>query len=1826
MAETNYLVVDYLNLELPKPGDNTLHILSRRVLELKRINTKPQPPSTVDSWNWVDANGQLQNLPTPSQFTIRVNGAVSGITVVEVGFKRRPLYLRHLVRDMRIENCLILKLSQDLNENDVIEVTSSNPDAIPPGMRFVAKMDPLRYNPAIHVNQEGYVPGFPKKAMVGYFLGSLQGTLRELGEAANELPAVIEFSIVDQAGVQVFPVSGWLTMQLRADTGWNVNYENPPYQNVFEGDFDGLATPGLYRLKVRWLGASLPFLVDDGIAMGFARTYALGIYHQRCGTNNVSPFTRHTHGVCHTAPASIPLPEASYAWAWGLIGHLSSVENNDTTPPQTLPMYAEWAQLFPIIKRGNLDVSGGHHDAGDYSKYTHNLAAFIHYLAFAVDYIPNGASLDNLGIPESGDGLSDLLQEAKWEADMLAKLQDDDGGFFFLVYPRNRRYEDNVTPDNGDPQVVWPKTTGATAAAVGALANLAASPTFKKQFPAAAEYYRQKALAGWTFLLTAVGPPLGLVDSYQTITHYGKEFRHDDELAWAAAAMYVLTGNPECEGYLRAWFPDPEDQSTHNHTWWHMFGAYGYAIRSYVFAVLHNRVAPGEGNYLDKCRREVMKAGLDAYDWYNVMSYGTSYPTHSKGFGTYGVSSYHFATERAFDMVAAELLAWQANPDYLGAIVGNVNFEAGCNPVNVSFLTGMGYKRHRVIVHQHALNDNQILPPSGIPVGSIQMGFQSWPPYSTPCPEFGQCDEVDYDHLCYPSDEGEPRMPMYDRWGEAHHTYNEFMTPNMSRSLATAVYLATLTAPHTEPWQPVGATVTPVTGTIYSTIIPVITPSVAQPEMLQSTVNKVVVEVTGPEPNMEPRFQSFVPTKPGQYVVSAEAEWADGRRLFGSGAVAISNPNGGEPFPNPDPTGHTIALYSFNGSFNTSIGTYNLTPGGNVTRASGNALWMATPSGEVARFTSGGDTLTVTIPDTAIMPNAGQSLTIEAWIYPRSFLGLQDDFNDYFPISLYQDYDALMQVWDSVYGPPPPGPILRGPSDVVVTSGATWAANVQLNTWNFLQIVYDHTTGRMSNYVDGRLIGDQPVSMNYTHTGDWTFSLGQFDGDIDEVRISKTFRPVAGRKISIVATDPNATELGADTGHFTVFRSGPVDQAANVSFAVSGTASRVAPLDFTPLGTTISFLAGESAKTITVTPLQDTAVELNETVVVTLTAPAGYALGTASATVTISDQSVWVRASDSAAGEGATPNAGTFTVTRAGDIGSTLNFTFSLTGTATPFGASRDFNVSGTGVTFPGTSPNGTVSFAAGVATRTITITPINDASAENRETVIFNIFVANTHTGEPRSDTVTIQDDDNPAPTLSITANDPTATEPCTDTATFTVNRTGSTLQPLAVFYSIQGSLAISGQDYVPLSGSVTIPAGQPSAAIVVTPYNDSIAEGSETLVVTLVADASYVLPTPAPTATIIIQDNDTLSGYWETRASPPIGARVCHSTVFTGSDVIIWGGARADTFLRDGAIHNIASHNWTPVTTLYAPSGRWFHAAVWTGSGMIVWGGRTHFFPQYHFGDGGIFFPSAGWVGMNVVGAPSPRSQMSVVWTGTEMIIWGGTGDGFTEKADGARYHQGFNTWAPMAPAPAELEARFEHTAVWTGTEMIVFGGIKVDGYLENEVWTTFNNGARYNPANNTWTMLPNTPQAPASRSAHTAVWTGQEMLIWGGRTMPGSTYLNSGARYKPPPVNSWTPITVENAPQPRLSHAAAWTGNEMVIWGGYVDDSPLAVTAGAQYNPVCDSWTPTPLEDAPVGRFFGRPDCAVWTADGMFFYGGWGPYPDELNSVGFYRRNAQ
>src|SRR4051812_18681778 len=360
-------VVDYTALALPRPGDYTLHILSPNVLELVLINTKAPDPAHVDSWDLVNSNTQFV-APPASAFLVTANG--SQIAVQSLGFKRRVLYAPAWKRDLRIENALVLRLGASISDGQTVEVKNLSGSLWTDATKFIAVADPQRYSPAIHVNQQGYGPALPKRGMVGYYLGNL-------GELTVN-PGV-GFQIVDAvSGGTVY--SGALT--LRRDVGFE--YTPTPYQNVYEANFTAFTTPGNYRLVVPGMGSSLPFRIHDGAPMALTRAYALGLYHQRCGTDNKFPFTRHTHGVCHTNLADVPVPQSSFPNTWTMIANESADYTNN--PDHTaMQLRSEATQLYPFVNRGKLNVSGGHHDAGDYSKYTINSAALVHSLIFAVD-------------------------------------------------------------------------------------------------------------------------------------------------------------------------------------------------------------------------------------------------------------------------------------------------------------------------------------------------------------------------------------------------------------------------------------------------------------------------------------------------------------------------------------------------------------------------------------------------------------------------------------------------------------------------------------------------------------------------------------------------------------------------------------------------------------------------------------------------------------------------------------------------------------------------------------------------------------------------------------------------------------------------------------------------------------------------------------------------------------------------------------------------------------------------------------------------------------------------------------------------------------------------------------------------------------------------------------------------------------------------------------------------------------------------------------------------------------------------------------------------
>jgi hypothetical protein len=334
--------------------------------------------------------------------------------------------------------------------------------------------------------------------------------------------------------------------------------------------------------------------------------------------------------------------------------------------------------------------------------------------------------------------------------------------------------------------------------------------------------------------------------------------------------------------------------------------------------------------------------------------------------------------------------------------------------------------------------------------------------------------------------------------------------------------------------------------------------------------------------------------------------------------------------------------------------------------------------------------------------------------------------------------------------------------------------------------------------------------------------------------------------VEVTATDNTAAEEGLATGAFTLTRTGETTSALDVDYTVTGTAT--AGDDYVVLSGTATLAIGEATTVVTITPVDDLNVEGDETVILTLVADAAYTIGDDDeATVTIVDNDVLptveVAASDATATE-AGPTTGAYTLTRTGDLTNTLAVDYTVTGTAT---SGSDY-----------VALSGTATFAAASATAVVTVTPVDDVLVEGDETVILTLDADAAYTiGVDNQATVTIADNDVAAlPTVAVTATDDTATEEGTTTGAFTITRTGDVTGMLTVNYTVSGT-ATPNTDYLSLTGTVTFAAGAASATLLISPIDDAIVEGNETVILTLDANAAYTLGA-ATQATVTIVDND--------------------------------------------------------------------------------------------------------------------------------------------------------------------------------------------------------------------------------------------------------------------------------------------------------------------------------------------------------------------------------
>ncbi len=311
---------------------------------------------------------------------------------------------------------------------------------------------------------------------------------------------------------------------------------------------------------------------------------------------------------------------------------------------------------------------------------------------------------------------------------------------------------------------------------------------------------------------------------------------------------------------------------------------------------------------------------------------------------------------------------------------------------------------------------------------------------------------------------------------------------------------------------------------------------------------------------------------------------------------------------------------------------------------------------------------------------------------------------------------------------------------------------------------------------------------------------------------------------------------------------------------------------------------------------------------------------------------------------------------------------------------------------------------------------------------------------------------------------------------------------------------------------------------------------------------------------------------GEVRTMASSPLEGRSTMASVWTGREMIVWGGDSPDGFFSDGAAYDPTTDTWrllaaSPLSARNAP------AAVWTGDEVLLWGG--------HGDDGGrrdgAAYDPARDTWRSIAKAPMTSDGLpQAVWTGEEMLVVAG----FNSVA-AAAYDPTSDTWRSTPPVPGRPLAH-EMRAVWTGTHMIIRGA-----YLNASPSAHTAGGLfAYDPDGNRWSELPPSGQEDAFLT--NLAFTGDDLL----RVTPNP----AGGLVTRYDFDSETWLGIAQWPTGQEGmETSVWTGKQLLLWGGG-DDAILI-------DPDSGTLTTTPAGGGP-GRTY---PAAVWADGILVIWGG-------------------
>lgn len=522
---------------------------------------------------------------------------------------------------------------------------------------------------AIRLNQIGFYPDGPKAAVVVD------------AEAGS-------FSIRPAGGGEAV-YSG----ALGAAETWG-----PSGETVRLAEFSDLAAPGEYVVEVDGVGASYPFRVAEHVHQDVARGALKAYYFMR---------------------ASVPL-EGAYAGRWARpAGHPDDrvlVHNSAATASRPAGTV--------------ISAPGGWYDAGDYNKYVVNSGISVGTLLLLMEQYPEYAAALETGVPESGDGVPDLLDETLVNVRWMLTMQDEDGGVYHKLTTAN--FAGEVMPHRATAtRYVVQKGTAATLdfAATTAQASRVVA-RYDDVFPGLADSLRAAAEAAWAW--AEANPNVAynqgaLANPTISTGAYG-DGSFSDEFDWAAWELFLTTGDA---AYLDA-RPIPARPSIGT-PWWGGVREMGY------YSLLANRDEIGAEVDVDALRDALLRqadgllADREASAYDVVMGGQTS---------QFNWGSNSNAGNQGVTLVIAYRLTGDRR--YLDAAISNLDYLLGRNATGYSFLTGFGDKTPMHIHHRPSEADGIADPVPGLLAGGPHAGGQDVGTNSWECADYRTTPAASY--------------------------------------------------------------------------------------------------------------------------------------------------------------------------------------------------------------------------------------------------------------------------------------------------------------------------------------------------------------------------------------------------------------------------------------------------------------------------------------------------------------------------------------------------------------------------------------------------------------------------------------------------------------------------------------------------------------------------------------------------------------------------------------------------------------------------------------------------------------------------------------------------------------------------------------------------------------------------------------------------------------------------------------------------------------------------------------------------------------------------